>query len=100
MFDSGAITYVADELVLAGSGLDSLAFRVDSPRAPPDPTESEPFEWAASAPPIDAEVVVLDDAVPTQRVLSKSNFSDMRVVGQFNRGFIIARLGADLFILD
>ena len=24
----------------------------------------------------------------------------MRVVGQFNRGFIIARLGSDLFIVD
>ena len=35
------------------------------------------------------------------RVVSKHDFSQMRVVGQFNLGFIIARLGAsDLFIID
>ena len=38
------------------------------------------------------------------RVLSKADFESMRVVGQFNRGFIVARLrGAandDLFIVD
>ena len=38
------------------------------------------------------------------RVLSKADFGSMRVVGQFNRGFIVARLrGAandDLFIVD
>jgi DNA mismatch repair protein PMS2 len=38
------------------------------------------------------------------RVLSKADFGSMRVVGQFNRGFIVARLSAaandDLFIVD
>jgi DNA mismatch repair protein PMS2 len=34
------------------------------------------------------------------RVLNKESFRGMRVIGQFNRGFIIGRLGADLFILD
>lgn len=34
------------------------------------------------------------------RVLSKRDFKRMRVVGQFNKGFIIARLGQDLFIVD
>ena len=38
------------------------------------------------------------------RVLSKADFGSMRVVGQFNRGFIVARLHAaandDLFIVD
>lgn len=34
------------------------------------------------------------------REISKDMFRQMRVVGQFNRGFIIARLGADLFIVD
>ncbi len=35
-----------------------------------------------------------------QRVVSKDSFLRMRVVGQFNLGFIIARLDDDLFILD
>ncbi|CAK4651596.1 unnamed protein product [Aphanomyces euteiches] len=35
-----------------------------------------------------------------QRVLSKDDFRRMEVVGQFNMGFIIARLDSDLFIID
>lgn len=34
------------------------------------------------------------------RVFDKQDFRRMRVIGQFNRGFIIARLGKDLFIVD
>ncbi|RKO89413.1 MutL C terminal dimerization domain-containing protein, partial [Blyttiomyces helicus] len=34
------------------------------------------------------------------RFIHKEDFAAMRVVGQFNLGFIIARLGADLFIVD
>ena len=34
------------------------------------------------------------------RVLNKSDFERMKVLGQFNLGFIIAQLGNDLFILD
>ncbi|CAE7768105.1 PMS2 [Symbiodinium sp. KB8] len=34
------------------------------------------------------------------RVLSKEAFPRMRVVGQFNLGFVVGRLGSDLFILD
>lgn len=38
------------------------------------------------------------------RVISKTDFSSMEVLGQFNKGFIIARLGSgmsdDLFIID
>ncbi len=33
-------------------------------------------------------------------VLSKEQFAHMRVIGQFNLGFIITSLGSDLFILD
>uniref|UniRef100_A0A6G1S9A4 Mismatch repair endonuclease PMS2 n=1 Tax=Aceria tosichella TaxID=561515 RepID=A0A6G1S9A4_9ACAR len=32
--------------------------------------------------------------------LNKSSFSQMQVIGQFNRGFIIARLNKHLFIID
>ena len=35
-----------------------------------------------------------------ERVFKKQDFSRMRVLGQFNLGFIIARLGSDLFIID
>ncbi|PSC67581.1 DNA mismatch repair PMS1 isoform X3 [Micractinium conductrix] len=35
-----------------------------------------------------------------QRVFNKADFARMEVLGQFNLGFIIARLGQDLFIVD
>jgi DNA mismatch repair protein PMS2 len=35
-----------------------------------------------------------------QRVFRKSDFVRMEVLGQFNLGFILARLGQDLFIVD
>ena len=35
-----------------------------------------------------------------RRALSKSSFQQMTVIGQFNLGFIIARLNSDLFIID
>eukprot|EP01083_Nonionella_stella_P071571 192336_1 len=35
-----------------------------------------------------------------KRVISKSDFEKMEVIGQFNLGFVIARLGSDLFIVD
>ncbi len=50
-----------------------------------------------------------NDVIPTTssledaslcRVLNKSDFLKMRVLGQFNLGFIIAQLGGDLYILD
>ena len=34
------------------------------------------------------------------RVIEKSDFASMEILGQFNMGFIIARLGDDLYILD
>jgi DNA mismatch repair protein PMS2 len=35
-----------------------------------------------------------------ERVFDKADFARMEVIGQFNLGFIIARLGRDLFIVD
>ena len=35
-----------------------------------------------------------------EQVFRKADFARMRVLGQFNLGFILARLGADLFIVD
>lgn len=35
-----------------------------------------------------------------ERKFAKRNFCRMAIVGQFNMGFIIARLGGDLFIID
>jgi hypothetical protein len=34
------------------------------------------------------------------RVFNKADFAEMQSVGQFNLGFIIARLRGDLFIVD
>ncbi|KAJ2857071.1 ATP-binding mismatch repair protein [Coemansia erecta] len=34
------------------------------------------------------------------RLIHKSDFAKMQVIGQFNRGFIIARLDHDLYIID
>ena len=34
------------------------------------------------------------------RHLSRESFLNMKALGQFNLGFIIARLGNDLFIID
>lgn len=34
------------------------------------------------------------------RVFDKGDFARMDILGQFNLGFIIARLGRDLFIID
>ncbi|KAJ3158184.1 Mismatch repair endonuclease pms2 [Geranomyces michiganensis] len=34
------------------------------------------------------------------RLIRKADFSQMQVLGQFNLGFIVVRLGADLFIVD
>ncbi len=38
--------------------------------------------------------------VELERVFNKADFSSMEILGQFNLGFIVARLGHDLFILD
>ena len=35
-----------------------------------------------------------------QRLLSKSDFKRMYIIGQFNRSFIVTQLGKDLFIVD
>lgn len=35
-----------------------------------------------------------------ERVFQKGSFADMKVIGQFNLGFILCRLGQDVFIVD
>jgi DNA mismatch repair protein PMS2 len=42
--------------------------------------------------------VVTEDTM--RRVVSKDDFKNMIVLGQFNLGFIITRIGDDLFIID
>ena len=39
-------------------------------------------------------------AAALSRVLKKDDFLDMRIIGQFNLGFIIAELNGDLYLLD
>jgi len=33
-------------------------------------------------------------------VIQKENFPEMEIIGQFNFGFIVTRLGPDIFIID
>ena len=39
-------------------------------------------------------------AMELERVFEKSQFKELQILGQFNLGFILARLGKDLFIID
>ena len=45
-------------------------------------------------------VDVATAASELERVFDKSDFTRMKIVGQFNLGFILATLGDDLFIID
>lgn len=58
------------------------------PSAEQNPSASETNAAAAAA----------EDEL--RRVFKKDQFNEMRVIGQFNLGFIIAKLGDDLFIVD
>ena len=35
-----------------------------------------------------------------ERIFEKASFRQLQIIGQFNLGFIVARLGRDLFIFD
>jgi DNA mismatch repair protein PMS2 len=39
-------------------------------------------------------------AAALSKMLTKQDFNEMRIIGQFNLGFVIAELRGDLFILD
>ena len=60
------------------------ASTIDKPSADPSARDEE-------------EAVALSEL---ERVFDKQNFTKMRVIGQFNLGFIICQLGDDLFIVD
>ena len=66
--------------------------------APPPPKPAS----AAGDDPLGPALGEGDAAATTalERVFKKSDFAKMRVVGQFNLGFILATLGEDLFIVD
>ena len=59
-----------------------LGFCLLASRSPPDRNSNEAAEQELS------------------REISKEDFAKMEILGQFNRGFIIARLKNDLFIVD
>ena len=68
----------------------------DEPPPPPPPPA------AAAADPL-GPALSEGDATAThalERVFRKADFAKMRVVGQFNLGFILCVLGSDLFIVD
>ena len=66
--------------------------------APPPPRSSA----SAAEDPLGPALADGDAAATNalERVFRKSDFAKMRVIGQFNLGFILAALGPDLFIVD
>lgn len=82
---------------------DSLMHRVESVLSPSS-LAAGPLLPAAS---LGADASTSSGAAPRvlsedslRRVIQKDDFLRMRIVGQFNLGFIIAQLGEDLFIID
>jgi len=67
--------------------------------APPKPRSSSA---SAAEDPLGPALADGDAAATNalERVFRKSDFAKMRVIGQFNLGFILAALGPDLFIVD
>lgn len=67
------------------------------------PTSTSTATYASASIPNDKDAPVPDvvkAASELERVFDKSDFTKMRIVGQFNLGFILATLGDDLFIVD
>jgi DNA mismatch repair protein PMS2 len=66
--------------------------------APPPPRSSASAAEDPLGPALADGDAAATDAL--ERVFRKSDFAKMRVIGQFNLGFILAALGPDLFIVD
>lgn len=75
--------------------------------APPPPTALPAAAAAAAAAAMGGDdddgaagLAALSAAKLRARVLTKGDFSRLEVLGQFNLGFAVCRLGNDLFVLD
>eukprot|EP00741_Cyanophora_paradoxa_P000117 tig00000057_g112.t1 len=91
-WDPEAPAPVAAAAAVPPAGLFSGA-EGDEEGAPPSPSEGPGLKSFAG---YEAEGA----ARRMERVIEKEHFGQMRVIGQFNAGFIIAQLGSDLFIID
>ena len=83
----------------ASLGTADAAAAAAAAAAPPPPRSSASAELEDPLGPALGD----GDAAATnalERVFRKSDFAKMRVIGQFNLGFILAALGPDLFIVD
>lgn len=80
--------------------------RVICSRKSRDKSKKIPFEIASMTKQPDSlqgpesEEIELKARDELQRVFHKENFEKLHIIGQFNLGFIIAKLGDDLFIID
>jgi DNA mismatch repair ATPase MutL len=92
--------FAAASLGAADGAAVSVPGDAEDDDAPPPPPPPPPA--AAAADPL-GPALSEGDATAThalERVFRKADFAKMRVVGQFNLGFILAVLGSDLFIVD
>ena len=104
---------VEDATVQTGPGLDAFIrdpnprkrSRSESPVPPPESGSPKKMKQldGSGRPRFTARFGLTKDteaAAELRRVFAKDDFGAMRVIGQFNLGFIIAQLGEDLFIVD
>jgi DNA mismatch repair ATPase MutL len=75
----------------AGASTATAAAAADDSQPPPDSSTEDPAAAAAANSAATAEL---------SRLFDKGDFAVMHPLGQFNLGFIIARLRQDLFIVD
>lgn len=97
--EGGPITYVTDPVALAPASAASLSLDLEMIRAVAREAASLTFGGQPAALYAAAE----DDAQAAQQLMrnfDRSAFAEMEVLGQFNKGFILARHERDLFIVD
>ena len=72
---------------------DDIKTRLQAPCAPVDASLNRPA-WSKYS----GKSVKCEEELANR--VSKADFAKMRVIGQFNKGFIVAGLGAELFLID
>jgi DNA mismatch repair ATPase MutL len=89
------------------TGLSSLQDAATATSAAADDQDACCFPVSAAEPAAagtdaaaDAEAANAAATAELSRVFDKTQFTSMKPLGQFNLGFIIGRLGSDIFIVD
>jgi DNA mismatch repair protein PMS2 len=98
-FAAASFAEDAREVALDEVAIDAAAA---SSATPPPPPPAKPDDASTDDAPL-GPALDAGDATATaalERVFNKRDFKRMRVIGQFNLGFILAALGDDVFIVD